>query len=320
MHVRPATSAGLDSFVELAGDPTRHPEVRRYLDAMFAAGSMRPEWCFVAEKDSGPSGRIAFWTLPGMDEPFAIVLFDVPWKGEFRDTGAWLLGFALDEARRLGSEEIEHVIDDPPQPPQFQHYPDQRVGLLEDAGFSLRRETARFELPEGATPASTGRLHFRTLEEVGEEAFVGAISRVSGGTLDREILAERERLGPEGAARDFFEDASRVEHDPSWWRLAYDGPDGDLLGLVMPAHPPAFLTIFYVGVVPEMRGRGYVDDLLSAGTATLLDARGHGDTPLRVDTDVANTPMSSAFERAGWARFARRREYTIDLDPTRGRT
>ena len=87
------------------------------------------------------------------------------------------------------------------------------------------------------------------------------------------------------------------------------------MGLVMPAEPPAFLTVFYVGVVPEMRGRGYVDDLLAAGTAVLLGARAHGgnEKPLRVDTDVANAPMNAAFERAGWARFAGRREYSVDL-------
>jgi hypothetical protein len=41
----------------------------------------------------------------------------------------------------------------------------------------------------------------------------------------------------------------------------------------MPAEPPGFLTVFYVGVVQGMRGQGYVDDLLTAGTATLLEAR-----------------------------------------------
>jgi RimJ/RimL family protein N-acetyltransferase len=89
---------------------------------------------------------------------------------------------------------------------------------------------------------------------------------------------------------------------------------------VMPAEPPGFLTLFYVGVVPEMRGRGYVDDLLAAGTATLLDARAEGGTekPLRADTDVANAPMAAAFGRAGWTRFAGRREYVVDLTSTRG--
>jgi hypothetical protein len=87
----------------------------------------------------------------------------------------------------------------------------------------------------------------------------------------------------------------------------------------MPAEPPGFLTIFYVGVVPRMRGKGYVDDLLAAGTVTLLEARRWegNDRPLRADTDVANGPMAAAFERARWARFAGRREYVIDLAPDR---
>ena len=189
--------------------------------------------------------------------------------------------------------------------------------MLEGAGFAFRRETDRFHRRGEEPPPVPGRLSFRTLDEVGEDAFVDAMMRVSEGTLDREIREERERLGPQGAARDFFEDARRVEHDPSWWRLAYDGPGGDLAGLVMPAEPPGFLTIFYVGVVPEMRGRGYVDDLLAAGTAALLGARAQsgGEKPLRADTDVANTPMAAAFRRAGWTRFAGRREYVADLAP-----
>jgi RimJ/RimL family protein N-acetyltransferase len=114
--------------------------------------------------------------------------------------------------------------------------------------------------------------------------------------------------------REFFEDARRGEQDPAWWQLAY-APEGELIGLVMPAEPPGFLTVFYVGVVPGMRGQGYVDDLLTAGTATLLEARRRegNDKPLRADTDVANEPMAAAFERVGWARFAGRREYVMDL-------
>lgn len=145
------------------------------------------------------------------------------------------------------------------------------------------------------------------------------MGRVPEGTLDREIREERERLGPRKAARGFFEAARMVRHDPSWWRLAYDGRSGDLAGLVMPAEPPGFLTILYVGVVPEMRGRGYADDLLATGTVSLLGTRAEGETekPLRADTDVANAPMAAAFGRAGWARFAGRREYVLDLTSAR---
>jgi predicted N-acetyltransferase YhbS len=313
MHVRPVRADELGLFVEASGSPDYRREVEKYLDRMFAAGSMRPGWCFVAlDTTDRPLGRVAFWTLPGMEEPFALVLLDVDWSGDYMDVGRRLLGDVLREARALGAGEIEHVVDDPPMRPQFQHHPEKREELLKGAGFAFRRETGRFEWRGEEPPAVPGRLSFRTLEEVGEEAFVGAMVEVSEGTLDREIQAERERLGERGAAREFFEDAGRVEHDPSWWRLAYT-PGGDLAGLVMPAAPPAFLTIFYVGVVPGMRGRGYVDDLLAAGTRTLLEARGGNERPLLADTDVSNAPMAAAFERAGWRRFAGRREYVVDL-------
>ncbi len=287
MRTRPVRADELDLFVEAAGPPDHRQEVEQYLKSMFAAGSMRPGWCFVAEEEGRPIGRVAFWTLPGMEKPFALVLLDVHWEGDYLGVGSGLLGDVLDEARRLGAGEIEHVVDAPPMGPQFQHNPEKRVGLLGRVGFALRRETDRFQWRGEGPPAGSGRLSFRALEEVGEDAFV---------------------------------DAMRVKHEPSWWRLAYDGRSGDLVGLVMPAEPPGFLTLFYVGVVPEMRGRGYVDDLLATGTAILLDARAAGGTekPLRVDTDVANAPMAAAFGRAGWTRFAERREYVVDLASTRG--
>jgi RimJ/RimL family protein N-acetyltransferase len=316
MRTRPVGAGELAPFVEATGSPDHRKEVRQYLQSMFATGSMRPEWCFVTqEEEDRPLGRAAFWTLPDMDEPFALVLLDVPWGGDYMGVGTPLLGDILNEARRLGAKEIEHVLDAPPMQPQFQHHPEKRVELLESIGFAFRRETGRFEWRGGKPNTEPGRLSFLTLEEVGDEAFVDAMRRVSEGTLDREIREEREKLGPREAAREFFEDAQRVKHERSWWRLAYSKPEGDLVGLVMPAEPPAFLTAFYVGVVPEMRGRGYVDDLLAAGTATLLATRAKGGNkkPLRADTDVANAAMAAAFERAGWARFAGRREYSVDL-------
>ena len=317
MRYRPVRADELDLFVEVTCSPNHRKEVRHYLQSMFAVDSMRPEWCFVAEEEENrPLGRVAFWTLPGMEEPFALVLLDVSRGGDYMDVGTRLLREVLSEARSLGAKELEHVLDDPPMRPQFQYHPEKRVELLRSVGFSLKRETDRFEWRGEEPPAVSDRLSFCTLEEVGEEVFIDAMRRVSEGTMDREIREERERLGPLEAAREFFADAQRVKHEASWWRLAYSRQEGDLVGLVMPAAPPAFLTVFYVGVVPEMRGWGYVDDLLAAGTATLLDAlvKGGDEKPLRADTDVTNAPMAAAFKRAGWAKFAGRREYGVDLN------
>ena len=139
MHTHPVRADELDLFVEAAGVPDHRREVEQYLESMFAAGSMRPEWCFVAEEGDHPLGRVAFWTLPGMEEPFALVLLDVPWNGDYMGVGTRLLGDVLDKARALGAEEIEHVVDDPPMRPQFQHHSEQRTELLEDVGCDFRR-------------------------------------------------------------------------------------------------------------------------------------------------------------------------------------
>ena len=143
-HVR-ADELGL--FVEAAGFPDHRKEVRQYLQSMFAAGSMRLEWCFVVqeEEEDSPLGRVAFWTLPAMEEPFAVVLLDVPWDGDYTGVGTRLLGDVLNEARRLGAKEIEHVLDAPPMRPQFQHHPPKAVELLESVGLVFRREPARLE-------------------------------------------------------------------------------------------------------------------------------------------------------------------------------
>ena len=319
MRTRPIRAEELGLFVEAAGPPDHRNEIEQYLKSMFAAGSMRPEWCFVAEEEGRPIGRVALWTLPGAEKPFALVLLDVPWEDHL-GAGIRLLGDVLDEARRLGAREIEHVVDAPPMGPQFKHSPEKRVGLLRTVGFALRRETDRFQWWGEGPPAASSRLSFRALEEVGEDAFVDAMRRVSEGTLDREIRDERERLGPHGAARDFFEDAegrARTLVVAAGLRRAErrSRRPRDAGGAAQLPY-----TLFYVGVVPEMRGRGYVDDLLAAGTATLLDARAVGGTekPLRADTNVANAPMAAAFGRAEWTRFAGRREYVVDLASTRG--
>jgi RimJ/RimL family protein N-acetyltransferase len=88
----------------------------------------------------------------------------------------------------------------------------------------------------------------------------------------------------------------------SWWRTASTG-DGELVGLVMPSRNYQFPVIGYVGVVPEQRGHGFVDDLLAEGTAVL--AAEDADV-IRADTDAGNAPMAASFARAGYRIVGRR--------------
>ncbi|WHY78620.1 GNAT family N-acetyltransferase [Neobacillus sp. WH10] len=53
-------------------------------------------------------------------------------------------------------------------------------------------------------------------------------------------------------------------------------------------------TIHYIGVVPEYRGRGFINELLLKATRILQDI---GVWRIFSDTDVENTPMRAAFEK-----------------------
>ena len=107
-----------------------------------------------------------------------------------------------------------------------------------------------------------------------------------------------------------LDDLRSMESRPGWWELAYDARD-ELVGLIAPAAAPGMVTIGYIGVVPEQRGHRYVDDLLARGTAVLR--RDMPERPIKADTDLANDAMAAAFERAGYTRFATRREFEIRL-------
>jgi RimJ/RimL family protein N-acetyltransferase len=154
------------------------------------------------------------------------------------------------------------------------------------------------------------RLTYRTLDDVGEAAFLNAIERVSTDSFDQISRDERDRLGPKGEALQTLDELRSMTYEPPWWELGFDA-EGELVGLIMPTGAPSFVTIGYIGVVPEQRGHGYVNELLARGTVTLLRI-GRG-MDIRADTDVTNAPMAAAFERAGYSRFATRREYELRL-------
>jgi hypothetical protein len=229
LRIRSVRADELDLFVEAGGLPQQHEEVRRYVESMFAAGSMRPEWCFVIEEEGWPLGRVALWTLPGMDEPLDLVLLDLR-REDYLTTGTRMLRRALEEARNLGAREVGHVLDAPPMWPQWQHHPEERAGLLERAGFTVGRETIRFEWRDDDSPHFVpGRLVFRPLAEVGEDAFVEAVVRVSEGTLDREVRGEREERGPEKAGA-----------SSSTWRASWSTT---LRGGGSPIHPRGISSV-----------------------------------------------------------------------------
>ena len=78
----------------------------------------------------------------------------------------------------------------------------------------------------------------------------------------------------------------------------------------MAARNPSLAVVAYVGVVPEQRGRGLATELVRRATDQLLAG---GFTEIGGDCDRDNVGMVKAFERAGFAKVARRRSYQRDV-------
>lgn len=277
-----------------------------YLETLLEQRCTRPEW-FVVEGES----RAVLWSLPGGAVPSHVVLIETDWPDPQLRAGRTLMARVHELAVALGADELGHTIDSPPVAPQYQEHPDERVGLMEATGYELVRDGLRWLLADPQASGSDGPLTFRTMSEVGDDAFVDAIAATFEGTPDTELTLDVERHGAREAARRYLEDHKALEHRPEWFELGYAGDE--LAGVIMGARNPTSAVIAYVGVVPAQRGRGFAPALVRRGTARLAAA---GATEIRGDCDRDNVAMARAFERAGYAQFARRRSFRRALTGT----
>jgi RimJ/RimL family protein N-acetyltransferase len=311
MIIRPIRADERSRFTALH-DPSQGKLLAEHLDEAFASNSTSEQWCLVAERHDRWLGRVFLRGPIGLGEIF-VHFFDVAVDEPDGDViaqdliDAALAAVAPDDKRTmLYALDVDHP---------WHAAPGRRRHWFETAGFKVAREAQRWEWPQSRSPAKhTGRLLFRALDEVGEVEFRGAIARVSDGTLDARLQDMRTRLGREEDAAEHFRMLTALRYHPSWFQLAY--ADRELVGLIAAAGGVDVVFVAYVGVVPEMRGHGYVDDLLAQGTALLVDA---GETVIRADTDAANTPMGNAFKRAGYLPFMTRTEFVMSAEERRHR-
>jgi RimJ/RimL family protein N-acetyltransferase len=296
----------VQAFCALPAAQRDAADTRHYLQQLLDAQLTRPDWCLVARRDGQPVGRVALWGDAPLARPTDIVLLDLPWEQPHRDAGARLVEAAVADARAAGAQAIRHVLDEPPRRPQWQHHTPQRVAFLSELGFTVLRSTRRFEWGGSFRSQPPQRLGYRTERQLGLPALAQLVERVVTGSLDSIDRAQVPAKGVQAHAQWLLHVLQDMKHEPAWWQAGYLGDQP--VGLVLPTAGPGFGTIGYMGVVPEHRGRGHVDELLVRGTATLLEA---GLTRLVADTDVNNAPMAAAFGRVGWQEFGRRTEYSL---------
>ncbi|MGI8332518.1 GNAT family N-acetyltransferase [Actinomadura scrupuli] len=283
--------------------------------AELAARRCRPEWTWIAEDGDRILARALWWGRPAGAHPLALDCLYVHDSVPDRiGLAAGLLAAGHDAFRSRGAGRPPRYDLSVPNgrrdDPAVTTALGWRRAAAVRAGLTDELERLRYEwTPAAGLPGSSGRLIFRP--EPGDDVFLSALRRVADGSLD---VTTRRKIAASGAERQARADLDlyrEMPGDREWWRLARTA-DGELAGLAMPNLSVYGPVVGYLGVVPELRGRRYIDDILAE--ITRFHAQ-NGARRITATTDVTNRPMAAAFERAGY----RVQEFCVVLSAPAGR-
>ena len=294
MLIRPATPAEMADPPEFTvSDPVGALDADRLRDEA-AGGRMRPEWTWFAADGSRIVGRAVWWGRADSERPLALdCLHVVPEVPDRAALAAQIL--SRGQAEFGATPQYDLVLrtgwrDDPDIVAAVAW----RADAARAAGLTDVNERLQYAwTPVAGVPAPSDRLVFHP---AGDEEFLAVFRQVAVGSLDVTTQREVAATGADRQARDDLEFYRSCPGDRSWWRLA-ETADGGLAGFAIPSATPYHRNVGYLGVVPELRGRGYVDDLL--GQITRQHAADGADR-ITATTDATNAPMAAAFNRAGY--------------------
>ncbi|MFE9631778.1 GNAT family N-acetyltransferase [Streptomyces sp. NPDC006463] len=260
-----------------------------------AAGQFRPEWIWFAEDEDGEVlARALWWGRADSERPIALDCLQV--RASVADPAAVAAGLLAAGHAAFGNLPVFNIS----LPRGWRTEPElaAAVAWRQEAAYrsGLTREIERLRYewtPEAGTAGPTGRLVFR---DGTDEEFLDAFVRLSAGSLDLHTQTELRSMDAEQLAREDVEFYLDCPGERSWWRLAHL-PDGTLAGMAIPSATPYHRNVGYLGVVPEQRGQGLIDEIL--GEITRFHAA-EGAERITATTDTANAPMAAAFDRAGY--------------------
>lgn len=260
-----------------------------------AADRFRPEWTWLAEDEDGQVlARALWWGRADSERPIALDCLQV--RSTVADPVAVATALLDAGHAAFGTRPLYNLS----LPADWQSHPalTEAVAWRREAALrtGLGREIQRLRYewtPAAGLPAAGGRLAFRA---GGDEEFLEAFVRVSAGSLDQATLDELRTKDAGQLAEEDLRFYLDCPGERSWWRLA-ELPGGALAGLAVPSATPYNRNVGYLGVVPELRGRGLIDEILTEITRFHAS---EGAERITATTDTTNAPMAAAFDRAGY--------------------
>lgn len=279
------------------------------IEAEIAVGRMRPVWSVIAlREDETIAGRALWW---GRDAgaPIALDVWDV--APDESDAAAMLGELLAHGHSSLTTRGVDvplphtmRVPNDWRDDEAIRCDVDTKIRVAADAGLTRHNERRQFQWDAGTVgPVESTRLTFQAADD---DTFVQLFARAADGSLDVMTVRELTITDAREFARAEVDFYRSCPGERAWWRVARDRT-GEVIGVAVPSATPTNRNVGYLAVMPQHRGKGYVDDLLAWITG--FHARA-GASRITGTTDAVNEPMAAAFERGGY----RCVETRIDLE------
>jgi ribosomal protein S18 acetylase RimI-like enzyme len=171
---------------------------------------------------------------------------------------------------------------------------------LSEEGFTSMTQLVYLvdELTQEFVPHKGGSLSWSAFEPEAEPRLARLLERTYVGTLDCPWL---DRLRTTADVLAGYRAVGKF--DPSLWKIARNR--GEDVGCVLVnVHPDVWhAEVVYLGLVPEVRGRGWGRELVECARRLALQA---GCRRMVLAVDDANEPAKRLYAKCGMVEFARR--------------
>ena len=290
MWIRSATPADMERLAVFSvSEPVVFVDSVQFRERV-AAGHLRPEWSWFAEDGSTIVARALWWGRQDSELPLTLDCLHVLPGVSNRIALATEL---MVQAHREFDTRPDYQLIVSTGGPERNRAVEWRSKAAKEAG--LTRVVKRLQYvwtPASGVVADSGRLVFRPGSD---REFLDAFRQIAVGSLDFITQEQLAVMDPDSQAKSELEFYRSCPGERSWWRIAET--NGKLVGFAVPSATSYNRNVGYLGVVPALRGRGYVDDILAE--VTRFHASDGADR-ITATTDEANTPMAAAFDRANY--------------------
>jgi GNAT superfamily N-acetyltransferase len=207
----------------------------------------------------------------------------------------------IDCAKKYGAQELFYSTTEDPSERK----------LIGDLGFSPWREIYRYR-SDGQIVSSVDDCRIVEARIFAQAEIISLIEQTSQSCNDSQTKYFCRSLGSHGDAKLTLETMELASHDPCWWLVAL-GPGGRQAGLVLPVLNYGKLTIGFIGVVPEFRGRGIASYLLHQ-LHPIVNRSGY--SVFYAEVDKRNKSMQRALAKSGFRLECVKQEWRLMPEAT----